>query len=280
VNYEQLEQDIGSFWLFLNSAGNGLQQVLFGHMMVGDGDATFSDFHDEGTPPVSTPNRIDCSGSAGFIKATMFLLGSTGYIANPRIDLDTYARMPEFFAMDGDADGDGAGNACEYDYAGDPAVFPGLTADQRIERYVEFALDPNQTPPSCYCAYDCLTVAWQSRDRWYETGDTMELSVRIASRGPVTYLWDKDGAPISDATGNTYVKQDVAIEDSGVYRCTATDEGGAARRGDGSKASVAATMVIRVVPEGTLPVATPAALGALAGALLGCGGLAVYRKRR
>jgi hypothetical protein len=37
-----------------------------------------------------------------------------GYVHNPRIDLNQYVRLPQYFAMDGDADGDGWTNLEEY----------------------------------------------------------------------------------------------------------------------------------------------------------------------
>ncbi len=155
VNAEQFEQDVGTYWPLFFPLLNGFPQILLGHMLIGDGDATFSD--PQGAPP--TPNRIDGHGSAGFVKAAMFLLNTGGMaMANPEIDLGAYARMPEFFSMDGDADGDGFTNECEYNYANDLEAFPGLTADERIEKYVAYALDPAKQPPVDYCGATLLTL--------------------------------------------------------------------------------------------------------------------------
>lgn len=281
VDYEQLEQDVGSFWAWLGSIGNGLQQVLIGHMMVGDGDAILSDYHDEGDPPVPRPNRIDCSGSAGFVKAAMFLLGNTGYIANPAIDLAAYTRMPQFFAMEGDADGDGASNTCEYRYANDNDVFPALTAEQRSGKYAEFALDPSKTPPSCYCSYSCVSLVNQSHDRWYEIGDTMTLFVDVfLGGGQGVYAWEKDGALLPGATTDTYIKEDLTLADSGLYRCTASNLAGSAKVDETAENSVSATMTIYVVPEGSLPLTPPATMVLLIIAVSGGAGLAVRRRYR
>jgi len=257
VNAEQFEQDIGSYWSLLGTLANGLPQVLLGHMIVGNGQATFSQPVPEDIPF----NRIDSVGSGGFMQALMMLLGSTGYIANPLIDVNNYIRMPEYFAQDSDADGDGASNRCEYNYVAEN--FP----SDMVNKFVEWALDPTKVPECPQSGLKWVTVPG---DRWIMVGDTLTLSVLVAGEvGPVTYGWTKDGTPLA-STGNTYTKENVSLDDAGTYTCTASDP---------SKASISTSVVVRVFPAGSLPVGAPIALGALAGMLAGLGGVVAFRKR-
>jgi hypothetical protein len=80
----QFNHDIGAYWGLLPGLGNGLTQILMAHMIVGDGDATFSDIKE------GDYNRVDCTGSAGFIKAVMFLLGED-IVKQPYITFDVKA---------------------------------------------------------------------------------------------------------------------------------------------------------------------------------------------
>jgi len=257
VNAEQFGVDIGSYWGLMPSLLNGLPQILLGHTTIGGGSATFSEPVEEDFPY----NRIDATGSGGIMQAILTALGTTGFIANPAIDIGDYVSMPAYFAQTGDADGDGASNICEYNY-----VVENFPSDVQA-KYVEYALDPSKVG-ECPVSLFCLLS--QTGDRMLTVGAPLNLSVVVGNAlGVVTYTWTKDGAPIG-ANSSTYSKEAVELDDAGVYVCTASDM---------SKAVVTATMIVKVYPAGTLPVGAPIALGALVGMLLGCGGLAAFRKR-
>lgn len=286
VNAEQFEADLGAYWGMLCDQWNGWPQVMLTHMLFGTGDTVFSDY--QGDP--AAPNRIDASGSAGFIKMVVFALGKTGALNNAVIDLDKYARMPGFFAANDDADGDGAVNSCEHRWVVED--FPAETAQ---DMYALWALDPDKTPAACYCAQtSCgLRIVAQSPDATYHSGESMTLFVEAAdSTGPITYAWDKDGTPIENADEGTYSKTNLAPEDSGTYRCTVTDTakwleatdameavkpGQFTRQRDASKATVAAFIVVQVLPKVALPAGTAVAAGVLTGIVLALGGLAAGR---
>ena len=137
-NDAQFALDIGSYWGLLGSLANGLGQTLKGFMIVGDGSATFSLQKPIDVPPPNPPKpaeywHIETSGFAGFCQSLMGLLG--GMIPNPYINLNNYNRMPQYFALDGDADGDGCTNLQEWLHYGTPG-------GGSIAAYVSAALDP------------------------------------------------------------------------------------------------------------------------------------------
>jgi len=123
-NYAQLAADVGMYWPLIVLLGDGLPQLMVGMMLIGDGSSDYS-----------IPGYVSCTGSAGFIQALMFLLGDTA--ANPQIDLNNYARFPQYFSKYGDADGDGFTNAAEFAAFGPDPV-----------SYVAAALDPTIVPPA------------------------------------------------------------------------------------------------------------------------------------
>ena len=125
ANHAQFALDVGTYWGLLAALAPGLQEILKGMMILGDGEVDYSD-----------PYYITCSGSAGFVAAIMFIIRDE--IDNGEIDLDDYARLPEYFASDGDADGDGCLNYEEFEaYGSDPDI------------YAANALDPEVFPPGC-----------------------------------------------------------------------------------------------------------------------------------
>ena len=212
-NFDRLQIgiDIGSYWLLLPSIANGLHQILLGHILVGDGDAVFSK---EKTPGQGDYQRADYTGSWGFVRALFFLLGTAGIGANGNLDVNLYHRMPEYFSKDGDCDGDGATNGCEYEtYAVPP--FPAS-----YTTYITNARTPTIYPPGCVQ----FMFSQQPVGGTIYVGDSHNFTVAVKNNnGAVTYQWNKDGTDIDGATAATYSLLDAPLGNS-LYQCTATDQ--------------------------------------------------------
>ena len=117
-NDEQLEKDVGGKYNTLKGTLNGFPQVMNGMMIIGDGDANYSN-----------EDCVDWQGSAGFVKGLMYSLRKN--IDNGKINLEDYVRLSEFFSPKADADGDGISNRGEFNaYRGN------------LEKAVNNALNP------------------------------------------------------------------------------------------------------------------------------------------
>jgi hypothetical protein len=87
-------------------------------MILGDGAAAWS-----------TPDYLIVEGSAGLVQGLSLLAGSD--LGIPNMDLNQYARLPEYFSADGDLDGDGCSNREEY-----------LAHGASPEEFLAAAMDP------------------------------------------------------------------------------------------------------------------------------------------
>jgi len=221
-NFDRLQIgiDIGSYWALLPSIANGLHQILLGHILVGDGDAVFSK---EKTPGQKDYQRADYTGSWGFVRALFFLLGTANIGANGNLDVNLYHRMPEYFSKDGDCDGDGASNGCEYEaYASSPPTPPSTDPllDTYYSTYITNARTPTIYPPGCVE----FKFSQQPVGGTIYVGDSHNFTVAVANNnGAVTYQWNKDGTNIDGATAATYSLLDAPLGNS-LYQCTATDQ--------------------------------------------------------
>jgi hypothetical protein len=120
-NEAQFGLDVGpTYWPPLSLVANGMPQILKGYMTVGDGAAD-----------TSVPDYISCTGSAGFVAMIMFMMRE--YFDTGAIDLNNYARLPQYFGPDGDADGDGYTNAQEWTaYGSDPQTAVANALDPEV----------------------------------------------------------------------------------------------------------------------------------------------------
>jgi hypothetical protein len=257
ANDARFAADVGSYWSLLGALVNGLPQLLKGYMIIGDGHAEVS----EGGNLINIiPDPQYGGSSAGFIQAIIGLLAD--FVVNPNLDLNTYSRMPQYFSKLGDADGDGASNWCEYNIYG-----PTQAA------YVAAALynNPPQTPTPEQCGAVVFHFTETPLGGWFEVGDALSLRCAVlGATGNVGFQWSKNGTPIGGATSATYAIASLALTDSGTYKIVATDQ---------SKASIEATAVVNVYPEGSLPAANYVSLAVLLGILVGLGGLAIVIRR-
>lgn len=71
-------------------------------------------------------------------------------------------------------------------------------------------------------------LADSSGDRTVADGSALSLFARFSGAGPFTYVWRKDGAIISGATGPQLVITAVSAADAGVYTVTAINTSGSA----------------------------------------------------
>ncbi len=175
-------------------------------------------------------------------------------------DPNAYERLPEFLSKDGDADGDGYTNYKEYEeYADvkgpgdafiaavlDPSVYPGPPADEKVKIYPSGKIK-------------------------VEEGGTIDLRVEVKDMvGTVSYEWTHNGEPCGENAPRLIIR-DVTNADAGNYQCVVTDE---------SKGMYASSVVIvEVLPEGSMPVATGIGL-AIAGVLCSAGGVLVLRRKK
>ncbi|HOV74765.1 MAG TPA: immunoglobulin domain-containing protein [Candidatus Hydrogenedentes bacterium] len=106
-----------------------------------------------------------------------------------------------------------------------------------------------------------------SSPKWVEAGQFVRLEVPVSSGS--RFQWYKDGAALEDASTSTYVKDPVALEDSGNYTCRVWE--GPVLFHD------TRAVFVSVFPEGTLPVAGKAGWVVLAFALVVMGCTAIQR---
>ena len=176
---------------------------------------------------------------------------------------DNYARLPEFLAKDGDADGDGYTNFAEYeafaDVKGNGNTFIAAVLDPSIY--------PGYVPPST----DKVTI-YPSGTIKVEEGGTIDLRVELKDLvEPYSIQWTHNGEDIDGATENRLLIRDVTTADAGVYQCVVTDS---------SKGIYASsTVTVQILPEGTIPVAGGIGIAVIT-TLCSAGGVLVLRRRR
>jgi hypothetical protein len=139
---------VGSYWTLLGGFAPGLQEILTGYLVIGDGSFN------------QTGDVYTLEGGGGFIQGLLSLLGANGLLGDPSLaDLTNYTRFPELLSAVGDADGDGCSNGDEYIWKGlvslpnpvpDPMPTALKTAITNADNgYVTAALDPLQSSPAC-----------------------------------------------------------------------------------------------------------------------------------
>ena len=266
-NCDQFNIDLGAtYWSLAPVLLNGLPQVLLGHALIGDGTLVKSE-------PVATPigfNRFDINGSGAFIEGVLIALVGAGVVPAPipprTIDMHNYTRMPQYFSKDGDADGDGVTNLCEYRVYG-------------AANYVANALNPAVTPTQAQVDDICNATFRFASIRgggFHEEGSALNLAVTVANETPpVTYQWSKNGVDNTTATTATFtIPVPTVALDSGIYRCIATD------MSPGKIVIDTGPIPVTVVLAGALPVASLIGLGITLTVLLGGGTLVVRRGRK
>lgn len=254
-NEAQFALDIGpSYWTLFPVLLPGFTQILKGEMVIGDGDAD-----------TSVPDYVSCTGSAGFIKAIMYLLAD--YVTNPNPDLNLYGRMPQYFAKAGDADGDGTNNACEYEIYGPPAGSYAL--------YETNALSPSIEPPPGACVTGIRFVQLRGGG-WFEDGSPILLQAFVVgASGSITYEWTKNGTVIPMAVLSSLSIPAASAADVGTYCCKATDS--APLPGDPTDCTACTT--ISVFAVGSLPAGNYAGGILLFAAVCGLGGLILAMRK-
>lgn len=254
-NDAQFALDIGpGYWPLFPVLLPGFTQMLKGEMIIGDGDAD-----------TSIPDYVTCTGSAGFIKAIMYLLAD--YVANSNPNLALYGRMPTYFAKAGDADGDGTTNACEYQAYGPPLG--------SYATYEANALNPAVEPPPCVSGIRFVQLQGGG---WYEEGDPITLQAFvIGATGSITYEWTKNGTVIPLAVTSVINIPSASSADIGSYCCKATDTAPAS----GDPTDVTACVSVSVFAVGSLPTGSYASMVLLFAAVCAAGGLVLaLRKSR
>lgn len=172
-------------------------------------------------------------------------------------NVGAYATLPEYFAFDGDADGDGYTNQEEY------AFFMPLGGK---DGYAAAALNPDLTP-----GYDCTN----STGGTFNEGDYLCLFVPGPVAPDSAYQWYKDGEPMVEQAhaGGTFTRQltffALQPSDSGSYTCAYDD---------GSKAAAVFGPVEVTVTEQQVPATGGMGLALLALFTAVGGGTALYRR--
>ncbi len=80
----------------------------------------------------------------------------------------------------------------------------------------------------CTGESSCLipVIVTQPQAETVTEGDPFELSVLAVGETPLTYQWRLGGAPILDATGQTYSVEEATSDDAGVYSVVVTNSCG------------------------------------------------------
>lgn len=165
--------------------------------------------------------------------------------------------LPQWFAWDGDADGDGWKNDQEYAYF----------SPDGVSGYVDAALNPGLGPTD-------------GAGR-YEVGDSVRIAVLDKPKYDSTFQWFRNGAPISNKADHFAGVGSRALdiislqpEDTGAYTCVYTlpsKVGGVYPQATYGPINIS-------VREGVLPAGSLAGLSILALAVAACGLRVVRRK--
>lgn len=171
-----------------------------------------------------------------------------------------YEKIPEFLSKNGDADGDGYSNFAEYEAFKD-AKGPG-------DAFIAAVLNPSikPTPPVSE-----KVKIYPSGTIKVEEGGTIDLKVVVKDlTPPISYQWTHNGDDLGVNTANLVIRN-VTTADAGNYQCIVTDA---------SKAIYASEIVVvQVLAEGTIPVATGIGLAIITGVCT-LGGVMALRRRR
>jgi hypothetical protein len=109
--------------------------------------------------------------------------------------------------------------------------------------------------------------AWQQ----LEEGDPCTLSVAVLNpQGTPTYQWRKNGVDIAGATAQTYTILSVTLADQAEYSCWVEDQTPAGW--------LAGPVLVKVLPQGSLPVSGLLGLSILAGAVMAAGARSLRKK--
>lgn len=161
--------------------------------------------------------------------------------------------LPHWFALHGDADGDGWTNEQEFAYFGPDG----------LDAYVAAALNPDIQP---------TTGAGR-----YRVNDFVRIAMMDTPKWNTEYQWYRDGVPLVDdgrivgATSRTLDILSTESGDSGAYTCVYT--------GLDKSIAVYGPIQVRVVDDSEMPVSGMAGLVALLFAT-GLAGAAALRKRK
>ena len=230
----------------------GLGEILSGWLIIGDGSVV-EDPEDDYT----------VEGFGGLVSGLLEILANEEILEQPDLaGLGNYTLLTQYFAADGDADGDGWTNREEYDEYG-----PGSKADPDCAEYVANALDPNVHPTGGEGEGEGEGMI--TGGGYIEEGSTLNL--QMIDPTYVSYQWKKDGVAIGGATSASYSISSVIADDSGSYSCDVDDE---------TKAIITLGPVpVTVVAAGSLPVAAFGGLALAAMACVGAGAMAIRRRK-
>lgn len=131
----------------------------------------------------------------------------------------------------------------------------------------------------CFCGYNGGLWATPTSFRftrhpsagWRQVGDPLALSFGyVGDVGPVTCQWHKDGEAIEGATNAEFYIASLIEDDEGWYSCRVTDST--------KELHETNPVFVKVWPEGSLPAAGTAGLGALVAACI-VAAVGVFRKK-
>jgi hypothetical protein len=188
----------------------------------------------------------------------------------------------KYFGPGGDLDGDGCSNRSEYDAA-------------NVTASVAAALNPATKPATCVaptlcgCSVNCSGsegegegegegetsgAAYINGPVLCAEGQTIQLRVTVTSAitGTLTYLWSKDGSPLTGDTAPVLTLENISsAANDGTYTCTISN---------GAKTEwISSPYVLKVLPAGTVPLVALPGLIVLAGACGLAGALGIRRRK-
>ncbi len=168
--------------------------------------------------------------------------------------------FPTILGPSGDADGDTYTNRAEYNYFKSQGSAVTIAAE----------LDPAITPPP----NTAKVLIGGAGTGTFQEGDNIELTAVVLNCEAADYQWSKNGSPIASASASSLSFTGATIADSGKYACRINT----VEKGD-KEIIDSNTVTIKVVPFGSLPVATGLGLALLAGACA-LGGVGSIRRRK